>query len=170
MKPPANDELRERIMIKFLLMVLASVFALPAIAEEPSMTFREIPIKDFTGNTKSEHKIIPYRFFDTMTVIVEDPDACGQKPIKPSFVIENGKLLITYQLTPSPKDAGTCMLITQFEITGLPHESLDVGFAGGDEPLTIVKLKPCDFYKPVSSDIYECLAPVIDPNKPQLDE
>jgi hypothetical protein len=62
------------------------------------------------------------------------------------------------------------MLITQFEISGLPHESLDVAFSGGDEPLTVVKLKKCDYYKPISDDIYECLAPLIDPNKPQFND
>jgi hypothetical protein len=171
LKSPANEKQRERIMKKTILTVLAAlatIFQLPVFAGEPAMTFREIPIEHFTGNSKFEHRIIPYRFFDTMTIIVEDPDACGQKPINPGFVIENGKLLITYDLTQSTKGASACMLISQFEITGLPHEPLEVGFAGGDEPLTMVKLKRCDFYKPVSDDIYECLAPVIDPNKPQI--
>ena len=159
---------RGSMMKKTLLMVLIAALPLSVFADEVSMTFREIPIAHFTGNTKYEHRIIPYRFFDTMTIIVEDPDACGQKPIKPSFVIEKGRLLLSYDLTPSPQGAGTCMLITQFEVSGLPHESLEVAFSGGNEPLTVVQLKKCEFYQPISSDIYECLAPVIDPNKPQL--
>lgn len=153
-----------------ILVIIAAMFPLSALAGEPAMTFREIPIEHFSGNSRHEHRIIPYRFFDTMTIIVEDPDACGQKPIKPSFVIENGKLLLSYDLTPSPQGANVCMLISQFEVTGLPHEPLDVAFAGGDEPMTVVKLKQCDFYKPSSDDIYECMAPVIDPNKPQVKE
>jgi hypothetical protein len=155
---------------KAIMMALFTIFPLIGFAEGVSMTFREIPITNFTGNNKFEHRIIPYRFFNTMTIIVEDPDACGQKPINPRFTIENGKLLLNYDLTPSVQGAGSCMLITQFEISNLPHESLDVAFAGGDEPLTVVKLKKCDFYQPVSPDLYECLAPVIDPNSSQIKE
>jgi hypothetical protein len=157
-------------MKKIILIALLVVLPGLSFAGELALTFREIPIEHFTGNAKFEHRIIPYRFFDTMTIIVEDPDACGQKPIKPSFVVDKGQLVISYDLTSSPQGTGTCMLITQFEVTGLPHESLDVAFAGGDEPLTVVKLKRCDFYQPISSDIYECLAPEIDPNKPQINE
>jgi hypothetical protein len=155
---------------KVIMITLLAIFPIAGFAEDVSMTFREIPISNFTGNNKFEHRIIPYRFFNTMTIIVEDPDACGQKPIKPRFIIENGKLLLSYDLTPSTQGAETCMLITQFEISGLPHESLDVAFAGGDEPETVVKLKKCDFYQPISPDIYECLAPVINPNSPQIKE
>lgn len=157
-------------MKKTILMILATAIPISALAGEPSMSFREIPIDNYSGNSKYQHRIIPYRFFDTMTIIVEDPDACGQKPINPKFVIENEVLLLSYDLTPRPSGANVCMLISQFEVTGLPHKSLDVAFSGGDEPLTVVKLKPCDFYKPVSDDIYECLAPVIDPNKPHINE
>jgi hypothetical protein len=167
---PVNEKHGVRIMKKAILIVLAATFPISVFAREPSLTFRKIPIEHFTGNAKFEHRIIPYRFLDTMTIIVEDPDACGQKPNKPSFVIEKGKLLLSYELTPRPQEAKTCMLITQFEITGLPHEALDVGFAGGNEPFTIVKLKKCDFYQPISTDAYECLAPAIDPNKPHISD
>jgi hypothetical protein len=152
-------------MKKSILMAFTAIFSLPAFAGEPSLTFQAIPLEGFTAKGKIEHKVIPYRIFDTMTVVVEDPIACGQKPINPSFALEKGKLRLSYELTPSTREANSCLLVSQFDVSDLPHESLEVAFAGGPEPYIVVKLKQCDFYQPKSSDIYECLAPEVDPNK-----
>ena len=152
-------------MSKAILIALAAMLPFSALAAEPTLNFHVVPLDGFAGNSQFEHRVIPYRLFDTMTVVVEDPDHGGQKPINARFVIENGKLTLSYDLTPFKPGADSCLIVSQFDVSGLPHESLDVAFAGGDEPYTIVKLKKCDFYQPISSDIYECLAPEIDPNK-----
>ena len=151
-------------MKKFILISFAAILPVAAFAADPSLNFHVVPLEGFSGNSQFEHRVIPYRFFDTMTVVVEDPDHCGQKPINARFAIENGKLTLGYDLTPFKPGAESCLIVSQFDITGLPHKSLDVAFAGGDEPYTVVKLKKCEFYQPISSDIYECLAPAKDPN------
>ncbi|TSA49747.1 MAG: hypothetical protein D4R48_02830 [Nitrosomonadales bacterium] len=153
-------------MNKAILIALAAALPLSVFAGEPELSFHAIPLEGFAGKKgELEHKVIPYRIFDTMTVVVEDPIACGQKPINASFAIEKGTLQLSYELTPSSPGANFCLLVSQFDVTNLPHKPLAVAFAGGPEPFVVAKLKQCEFYQPTSTDIYECLAPEIDPNK-----
>ena len=130
---------------------------LPESTGVPTLEFRAIPLEG--GGGSSEHKVTPYRLFDKMVVTVWDPVACGQKALNPAFSIIEDKLFLSYSLTSAASSAKKCTLVSEFDISNLPHRDIEVNFAGGPEPYTVVKLRKCSFYSPKSEDIYECLAP-----------
>ena len=123
----------------------------------PTLEFRAIPLEGGGGST--EHKVTPYRLFDKMVVTVWDPVACGQKPVSPAFSIIEDKLFLSYSLTPAASSAKNCTLVSEFDISNMPHRDIEVDFAGGPEPYVVAKLRKCPFYEPKSEDVYECLAP-----------
>lgn len=146
-----------------LLLVVTSAIITLAIAElpppggPPNLEFRTIPVE---GAPNLEHKVTPYRIFDKMIVTVWDPIYCGQKPTNPAFSIQGDKLLLSYDLSSAPAGGKRCTLVSEFDVTNVPHRDLEVHFAGGPELFTIATLRKCPNYSPASQDIWECLAPV----------
>jgi hypothetical protein len=132
-----------------------------AVADEPaapSMKFTSIPVSEKIGS--GEHKLFPYRAEDKIVVIVVDPIACGQKPVKPSFRIEGNKLLLRYELTQAPAGAAgkDCTAHSTFELDRMPHQDLQVNFAGGPEPFVVANMTRCPNAEPVV-DVWDCLVP-----------
>ncbi|OIQ68856.1 hypothetical protein GALL_495460 [mine drainage metagenome] len=166
-----------------LLSGVAAAFITLAFAEMPTpggpprLEFRAIPVQGMLvsrrerwlggkhGNAPAQgvsmpgHRVTPYRLYDKMVVTVWDPIRCGQKPTDPAFSIQGNKLLLSYKLSPAQPEAESCTLISEFDVLNVPHRDLEVQFAGGPEPYVVAKLKKCQFYSPVSEDIWECLAP-----------
>ena len=146
----------------FILLGVVSVFITIAYAEmptpggPPSLEFRTIPLE---GTPTSEHKVTPYRLYDKMIVTVWDPIQCGQKPVNTAFSIQGDKLFLSYALSKAPKGAKSCTLVSEFDILNVPHRDLVIEFAGGPEPYVVAKLKKCPYSKPISEDLWECLAP-----------
>ena len=132
---------------------------LPESTGTPKLEFKEIPLQG--KMPRAEHKVTPYRLYNKMIVTVWDPVSCGQKAIDPKFSITGNTLALSYSLTPGTPGAKECSLVSEFDVSNLPHRDLEVAFAGGPEPYIVVKLKKCPNYKPTSEDIYECLAPVV---------
>lgn len=130
--------------------------ALPESTGTPSLEFRSIPLE---SSGPSEHRVAPYRLFDKMVVTVWDPVVCGQKAFNPTFSIVGEKLMLGYSLTPPAAGAGPCTLVSEFDISNVPHRDMEVHFAGGPEPYTVARLKKCPSYSPKDDDIYECLTP-----------
>jgi hypothetical protein len=122
----------------------------------PRLEFRTIPIE---GVNSPDHKVTPYRIFDTVIVTVWDPIACGQKPTDPAFIIEGNKVLLSYKLTAAAPNAKACTLVSEFDLMDAPNRELEVGFAGGPEPYVIAQMRKCPYYTPSSADIWECLTP-----------
>ena len=145
----------------FLLLGIASTLGAPAFAEievpggAPRLEFTVLPAK---AGTRLEHKVKPYRIFDKMMISVEDPVYCGQEAVNPTFSIEGGKLLVNYDLT-SPSSDRRCLLVSQFNVSNVPHRNLNVHFAGGAEPYEVAVLARCPSYAPKSDDVWECLVP-----------
>jgi hypothetical protein len=136
---------------------VALAFAeLPTPGGPPSLEFRTIPIE---GAPVSEHRVTPYRLFDKMIVTVWDPVSCGQKPIGPAFSIQGQDLFLSYALSSAAADAKSCTLVSEFDVSNVPHRDLTIHFAGGPEPYVVATLKQCPYYQPSSDDIWECLAP-----------
>lgn len=133
-----------------------AVVALPESTGTPSLEFRAIPLEALGP---AEHRVTPYRLFDKMVVTVWDPVACGQKAINPTFSIVGEKLMLGYSLTSASPGAARCVLVSEFDVSNLPHRDIEVLFAGGPEPYTIAKLKKCPNYSPKNEDVYECLMP-----------
>jgi hypothetical protein len=95
-----------------------------------------------------------------MVVTVFDPVVCGQQPVAPRFNFSDKHLTVGYDLTPSSAGAiKSCALVSEFVISNVPHGDFEVDFAGGDEPITVAKMRNCPNYQPKGEDIYECLAP-----------
>ena len=130
---------------------------LPATTGTPEMTFKVIPLEGVPAGT--DHRVTPYRLFDKMIVTVWDPVSCGQKALDPKFSIDAGKLLLSYALTPAEDSERKCTLVSEFDVSNLPHRDLEVHFAGGPEPYTVARLRKCNFHEPRGEDIFECLAP-----------
>jgi len=149
-----------------ILLLLVSAILTFALAQMPdpvgpvTLAFRTIPVE---GVPINEHKVTPYRLFDKMIVTVWDPVACGQKPVNPAFSIKGDKLFLSYALSPtlSGPDAMKphCTLVSEFDVSNVPHRDLEVHFAGGPEPYVVATLKKCPNYQPKTSDIWECLSP-----------
>jgi hypothetical protein len=130
--------------------------ASPESTGAPSLDFRSIPLE---ASGQSEHRVVPYRLYDKFVVTVWDPVACGQKAINATFSIAGEKLMLGYSLTPASAGAGRCTLVSEFDVSNVPHRDMEVHFAGGPEPYTIAKMKQCPSYSPKDDDIYECLMP-----------
>jgi len=145
-----------------LLVGVVSAFIALAYAEmptpggPPSLEFHTIPVE---GAPTSEHKVTPYRLYNKMVVTVWDPIYCGQKPVNPAFSIQGDKLFLSYALSPASAGAKSCTLVSEFDISNLPHRDLEINFAGGPEPYIVTTLKKCPYYNPATDDIWECLAP-----------
>lgn len=122
----------------------------------PSLEFREVAFEDAP---LKEHRVLPYRFYNKMIVAVWDPVACGQKPTHPAFSLQGNKLILSYSLSEAAGQEKQCTLRSEFQISNVPHQDLEVAFAGGPEPHVIATMKKCAFYKPTSDDRWECLAP-----------
>ena len=142
-----------------LALSLVAFAELPESTGTPKLEFKVIPLEGKTP--RAEHKVTPYRLFDKMVVTVWDPVACGQKAHDPKFSIAGNTLSLSYSLTPGAPGAKECSLVSEFEVSNLPHRDLQVAFAGGPEPYIIAKLKKCPHYKPTGEDIFECLAPEV---------
>lgn len=151
-------------MKKTLLLLLGSVSAvvtlafagLPVPGGAPRLEFRTIPVE---GTPVLEHKVTPYRLRDKMVVTVWDPVYCGQKPIDPAFSIQGEKLFLSYALSSAPAEGKRCTLVSEFDVSNVPHRDIQVNFAGGPEPYTVATLRKCPNYSPATEDIWECLAP-----------
>lgn len=149
-----------------MLLLLVSALVVLAIAQMPdpsgpvTLEFRTIPV---TGVPSSEHKVTPYRLFDKMVVTVWDPVICGQKPVNPAFSIKDDKLYLSYALSPASSHGDSlkpdCTLVSEFDVSNVPHRDLEIDFAGGPEPYVIATLKKCPNYHPKSNDVWECLGP-----------
>lgn len=141
-------------------LLVAAVGAAVAQSAEPAkllrLEFRAIPIE---GVTSPEHKVTPYRIYDKIVVTVSDPVLCGQKPIEPTVSVKDNKLLLSYKLTPSTAGAQACTLVSEFDVFDAPKRDLEVNFAGGPEPYTVATMRKCPYFKPATSDIWECLVP-----------
>lgn len=109
-----------------------------------------------------EHKILPYRFYNKVIVSVWDPIACGQKATNAEFIIQDNKLILRYSLSTASDHAKQCTLVSEFQIDNAPHKDLEINFAGGQESYIVAKMKRCEFYKPTSEDVWECLAPTVE--------
>ena len=148
----------------FLLMISALVTIVLAQMPDPigpvTMEFRTIPVE---GVASTEHKVTPYRLFDKMVVTVWDPVVCGQKPVNPAFSIKDDKLYLSYALSPTlslvDSQKARCTLVSEFDVSNVPHRDLEVHFAGGPEPYVVATLKRCPNYHPKSNDLWECLSP-----------
>lgn len=143
-------------LIGFTLMAVGVHAELPT--GTPSLSFKAIQIEN--TKDKLQEEVTPYRLYDKMVVTVFDPVVCGQKPQAPKFTFTEGHLTVGYDLSPEPSaDKKSCALVSEFIIVNAPHGDFEVSFAGGDEPVTIAKLRKCPFYQPKGEDIYECLSP-----------
>ena len=137
-------------------LIAFAVAELPVPGGAPRLEFYTIP---FEGSPMPEHKVTPYRLYDKMLVTVWDPVNCGQKPSNPAFSIEQGKLLLSYALSPAQAGAKRCTLVSQFTVFNVPHRDLEIHFAGGPENYTVATLRRCPNFNPTTDDIWECLAP-----------
>ena len=138
---------------------LVAAMATAAAADpQQTMKFTSIPITEKVGS--GEHKIFPYRIEDKVVVTVQDPIACGQRPINPRFELKGNKLVLRYDLTKAPSGTagGSCTAHSTFEIENMPHQDLEVSFAGGQERFIVASMVRCPNTKPVV-DIYDCLVP-----------
>jgi len=102
-----------------------------------------------------------------MTIIVEDPDAVVKNRTN-QVVIEKGKLLLSYELTPRPQEAKTCMLLLiRDHRPCLMKRWMSVS-------LVAMNLYNCKTQKNVifiSQSVpmpMNAFAPAIDPNKPHI--
>jgi hypothetical protein len=129
----------------------------PAPAGLPTLAFEEIQHPDTAGT--GAHVVTPYRFYDKMIVGVQDPVVCGQKAVDPSFAIRDGKMYLRYGLTAAPAQGSRCTLFSIFTVSNVPRQSLEVYFAGGEEPFVVARLKKCPFDSPVAHSDYQCLVP-----------
>jgi hypothetical protein len=125
-------------------------------ARVPRLTFRTIPVEQVSNG---EHKVTPYRIFDTLIVTVWDPISCGQRPSDAAAEVKGDKVLLSYKLSAPTSDTKGCTLVSEFDVAELPNRDLEVHFAGGPEPYTVAKMKKCPSYQPKSADIWECLMP-----------
>ena len=124
--------------------------------QTPHLTFRTIPVEQASNG---EHKVMPYRMFDTLVVTVWDPISCGQRPSDESVQVKGDEIYLTYKLSAPPTEVQSCTLVSEFVVSDLPNQDLNVHFAGGAEPYVVAKMKSCPNYKPNSDDIWECLMP-----------
>jgi hypothetical protein len=153
-------------MKKSTLLLLGAVAAfvsvafaeLPKTEGPPSLEYKTILLE---GTPLKEHRISPYRFYDTMLVHVWDPVTCGQKPSNPNFSFQGKKLVLGYSLSKAPENGKECTIISEFKIKNVPHQDFEINFAGGPEPYVISAMKKCPYYKPKSDDIWECLGPTV---------
>lgn len=126
-------------------------------ATAPTLRFEEIQHPDTSGT--GNHVVTPYRFYDNMIVGVQDPVVCGQKAVNPTFSIREGRLYLRYDLSPAPAGGARCTLFSLFTVANTPRQTLEVHFAGGDEPFVVGRLKKCPFDAPHVRDDYQCLVP-----------
>jgi hypothetical protein len=137
---------------------MGALAVLPVSTGNPSLTFKVIQLDNTKGSQQEE--VTPYRLFDKMVVTVVDPVVCGQQPVAPRFEFTDNHLTIAYDLTASTAGANkSCALVSEFVISNAPHGDFEVDFSGGDEPMTVAKLRKCPNYQPKGEDIYECLSP-----------
>jgi hypothetical protein len=142
----------------FTLISFGAMAELPASTGTPSLAFKAIEIQN--TKEKLQEQVTPYRLFDKMVITVFDPVVCGQQPQAPKFKFTDNHLTIGYDLTvASNSDNKNCALVSEFIIQNAPHGDYEVSFAGGNEPLTVAKLRKCPFYQPKGEDVYECLSP-----------
>ncbi|MCM8621968.1 MAG: hypothetical protein NFW16_09575 [Candidatus Accumulibacter sp.] len=141
-----------------LVLSMVALAELPESTGIPSLQFRTIPLE---GARSTEHRVTPYRLFDKLVVTVWDPVVCGQKAVNPAFSIQGDKLFLSYSLSPVEAGVQNCTLVSEFDLSNVPHRDIEVNFAGGPEPYVVAKLRKCPNYTPRSDDIYECLAPAI---------
>ncbi|WP_342620793.1 hypothetical protein [Rhodoferax sp. GW822-FHT02A01] len=146
------------ILVGVALLSMSAFAELPVSTGTPSLIFKAIQIEN--TKDKQQEVVTPYRLYDKLVVTVFDPVVCGQQPQAAKFKFTDNHLTVGYDLTPGPGgDSKNCALVSEFVIVNAPHGDFEVNFAGGDEPMTIAKLRKCPFYQPKGEDIYECLAP-----------
>ena len=146
------------ILMGVTIISMGAFAVLPVSTGTPSLAFKAIQLENIKDRQHEE--VTPYRLFDKMVVTVFDPVVCGQKPVAAEFKFTDKHLTIGYDLTPSlAGDNKSCALVSEFVISNAPHGDFEVDFAGGDEPITVAKMRKCPNYQPKGEDIYECLAP-----------
>jgi hypothetical protein len=94
-----------------------------------------------------------------MIVVVHDPIVCGQRPVAPRLSVQAQQVVVQYELTEAPAgEARACVAHSIFKIDDLPDRSLNVAFAGGAEPVSVVQLRRCPSQQP-KTDPWDCLVP-----------
>ena len=146
-----------KLLLACLMMLCAPAFA--ESADGTTMKFTSVPVAEKVA--VNEHKIYPYRTEDRVIVVVVDPIACGQKPVKPSFAIKGGKLTLHYDLTPAPANVSgqNCTAHSTFDLSNVPHADMAVEFSGGDEPMHTAQMTRCPKVEP-TVDVWDCMIPL----------
>ena len=140
-------------------LVLAAGYAFADKAtDSPKMTFRDV--KAEPQISALEDTATPYRFEDTVLVIIKDTALCGQKTTNASFAIKGNQIALHYELTPAPPGVtAKCTLASEFKIENVPHRDLTVAFSDDHEAATVASMQKCPNYNPKTDDVWQCLVP-----------
>jgi hypothetical protein len=106
--------------------LVCSASALAAGAPEPSMKFLAAPAVERSGIPHRE--VLQYRGRDTLTVVIQEPAACGDRPVQPSLGLKEGTLLLRYRIEggSDASAARACAATAIFALRNLPREDLKV--------------------------------------------